>query len=130
MAVNTAACLLGLLTLSTSAPTLLVDTASVNGRLTPPTTFAPDCGIVFSAACRLAGTRTNWTVTAWAPSGQLSALTTQRDSDLFPVALTTVPWPAAYRTLVVQRTTTGPQWIEARATRVDGCQATMRVEVR
>jgi len=119
-----------MLTVVTPAPTLVVDNDNVNGRMIAPTFFAPSCGIDMAMACRVVGTRTNWTVTAWAVDGQLTGMTTQRDSDGFPLAVTSTSWPAAYRTLVVQRTVTGPQWIEARATRADGCQTTMRVEVR
>lgn len=126
---NVAACLLGTLLVTTPAPTLVADLTDVSGRLQPPTTFTAGCNTMLNATCRLNGTRTNWTLTAWARDGQLTGMTTQRDNDVFPVTVTTT-WPRAYHSLVVQRTVTGPQWVQVAAIRTDGCQTTMRVEVR
>lgn len=125
---NTAACLLGTLLVATPAPTLVADRTQVKGQLIAPTTFAPTCGIDLTLACRVVNGRTNWSVMAWAVNGQLNGMTTQRDSDAFPLTVTTT-WPRAYHNLVVQRTVTGPQWLSISATRVDGCRTTMRVDV-
>lgn len=128
---TTAACLLGALLVTSAVPTLVVELGQPNGEIRPANSLSLSCGVTFILTCRaISATRVNWAVTAWVPNGQLAGMTTQRDVDAFPVGVGSEPWPAAYRTVVVQRATLGSQWIEARATRVDGCQSSMRVEVR
>lgn len=124
------ACLLGLLTITSSLPVEVYDGASPLPRMEGPTSFAPSCGVRFIISCRPSGSRTNWALTAWAPDGMLVGMTTQRDTDPFPVVVSGVEGQA-YRQVVVQRTSLlPPQSVTVTATRSGGCQASVRVEAR
>lgn len=127
---NLVACLLGALTVTSSLPVSVYDTASPLARTEPASAFAPSCGIEFFVACRPSGTRTNWLLTAWALDGTLTRMTTQRDNDAQPV-VAPLAGSQAYHQVVVQRTSlVPPQSVTVTATRTGGCQASLRVEAR
>lgn len=128
---NTVACLLGAVTFLASTPVQVMDSGGNQPRIHAANSFVPDCGIRFHTSCRVTGSRTNWTVTAWALNGTLVAWDTQRETDTVPQVRAIDVNGQAYATAVVQRTVAvAPQTLTMRATRRGGCQALMRVEVR
>lgn len=125
---NTVACLLGLLTLTTSQPTLVLEAGANQPRMQVVSSFVPACGVTFLLSCRPVGTRTTWAITAWAQDGTLVGMTTQRTTDPAPVVVSGVQGQAYRQVVIQQPSLLPPQSVTVTATRTGGCQTAMRVE--